>query len=172
MITLTTVTFAISPVTASSTGLEGDALISAKKEVLIAAPINQVWAVFIDIDNWSSWHPEISSAKLDGIPAQGASFRWKSSGINIHSTVNDFNPVNTISWVGDAFGANAYHQWHFQALSDNSTKVTSYEQMNGWLVWLLTGTMEKTLNESLSLWLQALKNRIEGTQAGTDRIEN
>ena len=43
-------------------------LITVTKHIEISSPVDIVWETHIDINNWSNWHPDISSSKLSGEP--------------------------------------------------------------------------------------------------------
>jgi len=130
------------------------------RTILINAPIEKVWSVFADIDHWSSWQKEIPSIKLNGPLQAGSSFDWKNKGLTIHSTLHTVDSLHKIGWSGTAFGSFAIHNWTFTR-KGNYTEVAVEESMEGWLVWLLTGTFQTALDDSLTGWLAALKTTAE-----------
>jgi hypothetical protein len=71
---------------------------------------------------------------------------------------NDY--LHKIGWSGKAFGSFAIHNWMFTP-QGNGTLVTVEESMEGWLVWLLKGTFQTGLDNSLTSWLAALKTEAE-----------
>lgn len=136
-------------------------LISSSKNVTINAPIDTVWKIQTDINNWKKWHSDITESDLNGGLKVGSVFLWESSGFDITSKVTGIEKHKKIEWVGYAFGAHVKHDWLFKKITPTKTLVTTNESMNGWLVSLFTGTMEEKLNTSLEKWLQQLKMESE-----------
>jgi len=66
-----------------------------------------------------------------------------------------------LGWKGVGFGATAIHLWEFSTLDNGNTLVRTKESMDGWLVKLFKGMMNKKLNDSLDIWLAALKAKAE-----------
>jgi uncharacterized protein YndB with AHSA1/START domain len=137
--------------------------LSATKHVLIQASPQVVWQVHTDINAWSRWNRSISTARMAGRLAPGASFEWKSGGLAIVSTVQELEPIHRISWTGKALGTTARHSWTLQP-QDGGTLVTTEESMSGWLVSILRVLAPAFLDKSLDSWLHDLENRAEATQ--------
>ncbi len=141
--------------------IDNDAALITSKEVEIHAPISAVWKIHADINAWKNWHPDISSAVLKGDLAAGSTFEWKSDGYKLNSTIIEAEENNILAWKGAGFGASAIHVWEFSALDNGNTLVRTKESMDGWLVKIFKGMMNKKLNSSLDTWLSALKSRAE-----------
>jgi uncharacterized protein YndB with AHSA1/START domain len=130
---------------------------SARHETIIHAPLELVWSLIADIERWSKWNPSVTQAKLNGPFAPGTTFDWKSNGFSIHSTLQQIVPKTRIAWTGKAFGTSAIHVWNFASLGDR-VHVETEESFNGWLVKMMPGSMQKTLDTALIAWLEHLKN--------------
>ena len=141
--------------------INNDAVLTTSKEVEIHAPISVVWKIHADINAWKNWHPDISSAVLKGNLAAGSTFEWKSDGYKLNSTIIEAEENNILAWKGEGFGASAIHVWEFSALDNGNTLVRTKESMDGWLVKIFKGMMNKKLNSSLDTWLSALKSQAE-----------
>lgn len=124
--------------------------------ITIDAPADRVWQLLTQIDNWPRWNSAVDSAALSGPLAPGSVFVWKSRGFQVTSTLQDVEPRHRLTWTGVAFGTRAFHSWDIRE-ADGHVVVSTFETLDGWLPWLLTGTMQKTLDETLPAWLQALK---------------
>lgn len=135
----------------------------AKKETVINAPVNHVWKVQSDIDNWPKWQKEVSYAKLQGKLAKNTKFQWKAMGMNITSKLQEVVENKTIGWTGKSFGMDAVHFWNFEK-QGNKTKVTTEESLSGWLPKLLKTFKPDFLEQSLSKALFTLKNQAEKTK--------
>jgi len=134
---------------------------AATHELLINAPAQRVWNLVAEIDRWPSWNPAIKSAKLHGAFKVGTPFTWKSGGISIVSTLQEIDPASKLVWTGKAMGTRVIHVWDFQK-TPAGVLVRTSESFEGWLVSLMRKTMQRTLDESLVAWLNALKLRAEG----------
>lgn len=137
-----------------------NAPLAARKDILINAPIDKVWAIQTDFARWPEWQKDITSITLDGPLAVGTVFRWKASGLNITSTIQEFEPRQRIGWTGDSLGMHAVHRWLFEAVGE-STRVTTEESLTGWLARLLKLVDAKFLDKSLEKSLATLKARAE-----------
>ncbi|MBB6272477.1 putative membrane protein [Pedobacter cryoconitis] len=133
-----------------------DAPVINQLQITIDAPVETVWKVFADVDNWSQWQKEIPESKINGPFKTGASFDWKTHGLTIHSTFHTVNTNSEIGWSGPALGSFAIHNWHF-IRQGNHTVVKVEESMEGWLVWLLKDNFQTVNRGSLIYWLNALK---------------
>ena len=57
-----------------------DAPVITKKSVVINAPIEKVWTIFTEVNNWDTWQKEIVDPKINGVFKPGTTFNWKSNG--------------------------------------------------------------------------------------------
>ena len=140
--------------------IKEDAPAISRDAIFIVAPVDTVWAVLTNIDLWPKWQPEISHAKLEGPLAPGSSFRWRSSGLPISSTIRILEAPTRIGWTGSALGIQAVHIWTL-APQQGRVSVRIEESFDGWPVWLLRGWMQRTLDRSNRAWLESLKRRAE-----------
>lgn len=134
--------------------------LAARKEILIAAPVEKVWRIQSAIERWPEWQPDVSSVRLEGALTPGTVFRWKAKGLTITSTLQEVEPPRRISWTGVAPGMQAIHIWLFEP-QDNFTRVVTEESLSGWLTHLLKLFDRAFLEKSLEASLQTLKARVE-----------
>ncbi len=132
----------------------------AKHQLLIQAPIENIWQILTDINDWKSWNPNVSKSELHGKLAPDLTFRWKSGGITITSIIKEVEPYQRISWTGKAIGTQAIHIWTLEA-QEQGVLVETSESFNGWLVRLFKGSMQKMLDAALESWLEHLKRKAE-----------
>lgn len=137
-----------------------NAPVLTKKKIVINAPIEKVWKIFSDVDNWNAWQKEIVSPKLNGAFKAGIRFNWKSNGLTITSTLQTVEVNKMVGWSGPAFGAFAIHTWYFTQ-QDGQTIISVEESMEGWLVKLLKRKFQSSLDTSIEYWLNALKTEAE-----------
>ncbi|MCF6404666.1 SRPBCC family protein [Chitinophaga filiformis] len=140
--------------------IHADAPVITRKSIVINAPVEKVWKIFTDVNNWDTWQNEIVSPALNGQFEEGATFDWKSNGLTIHSTLNNVQANREVSWSGPAFGAFAIHRWRFSTQNGHTT-IQVEESMEGWLVQLLPGKFQSGLDTSIEHWLAYLKAAAE-----------
>lgn len=141
--------------------IDYDAPLHARKEILIAAPIEKVWSDITGIDQWLEWQPDVTSSRLAGDLAVGTYFYWKAKGLTIVSKIAVLEPMNSIGWTGRSMGMQAVHIWTFTDRAD-STFVTTEESLSGWFPRLLKFFDLQFLEKSLDNSLQVLRRRAEG----------
>lgn len=143
--------------------IDTNAPLFAKKVGIINAPINHVWKIQSDINNWPDWQKEVSYAKLQGKLTKGTIFIWKAMGMKITSRLEEVDNYKTIGWTGKSFGMNAIHIWKFEQ-QGIKTKVKTEESLSGWLPIIIKSFQPNFLDQSLTKALQTLKTHAEKTK--------
>lgn len=136
--------------------IDTNAPVFARKEIVIHAPVEKVWELQTDIENWKRWQPDITAAKLEGALEAGTIFRWKAKGLNIVSTLHTVIPLKQIGWTGLSLGMFAIHNWMFEARG-KTTLVVTEESLSGWLTRLMILLDPRFLEKSLETSLNNLK---------------
>ena len=80
----------------------------AHHEILIDAPLGDVWGLHADVNAWTSWQTDISESHIDGVMEPGNSFDWTSYNFPVRSTVYDMDDRERILWGGTAGGITEY----------------------------------------------------------------
>jgi hypothetical protein len=137
-----------------------EAPVRAQHQITINAASETIWQVLTDINQWSTWNPNISEAQLEGALKPGSTFRWKSGGTAILSKLQEVEPQHRMSWTGQVIGTRAIHTWMLEPQGE-SVVVRTEESFEGWLVLLTKGMMQRMLDKSLQVWLECLKQRAE-----------
>ena len=140
--------------------INANAPVKTRKTIVIHAPAGKVWAVFTNVNRWTQWQKDITSALLTAPFQTGSVIEWKTNGFSIHSELQTVEPLKKIGWAGKAFGSYAIHVWTFEE-RDGATTVTVEESMEGWLVSLSRGYVQRNLHTATEYWLQALKQECE-----------
>ncbi len=72
-----------------------------------------VWAKLIVAQNWPSFYGNSANVKVEngGDLRPGVAFRWRTFGINLRSTIEEFVPTERIAWLAIGPGIVAYHAW-------------------------------------------------------------
>jgi len=132
----------------------------AEHLIFIQASPADIWEIITNVNSWQQWNSFVTKSHLDRDFQVGAAFKWRSGGIKIASAVTEIIPHKKIVWRGSAIGTKAVHVWEFEA-KDTGTMVKTAETFDGWLVRLMKGAFQKTLDQALRTWLQDLKREAE-----------
>jgi uncharacterized protein YndB with AHSA1/START domain len=136
-----------------------------RDEILIDAPAETIWSIQTDVARWPSWQPDVDSAEAEGPLAVGSVFRWQTAGLDITSTVEEFDPPRRIAWGGPAQGIVAVHVWMLEP-QDDGVLVRTEESWEGEPVDAQPEALQGALDASLRAWLENLKRAAE---SGTSR---
>jgi uncharacterized protein YndB with AHSA1/START domain len=128
----------------------------AKEEIIINSPMENVFNILSDINNWPAWQSSVTKAQLNGSMEPGAKFKWKAGGLKINSKVHTVNPNSEIGWTGRIWWIKAVHNWTLTE-NNNETKVIVKESLKG----LGSSMMQKSLTEGMRKNLLELKNKAE-----------
>ena len=137
-----------------------DAPVITRDEILISAPIQTIWDIQTDVAGWPSWQPDVDSAETDGPLMVGSVFRWQTAGLDITSTVEEYDDPRRIVWGGPAQGIVAVHVWTLEEQADG-VLVRTAESWEGDPVTAQRETLQSGLDDSLRNWLQNLKHTAE-----------
>ncbi|HZX08490.1 SRPBCC family protein [Kribbella sp.] len=140
--------------------IDESAPVIVRLSTVIDAPLERVWQLHTDIDSWAEWNDDVDEAKLDGPVEPGTSFRWKTHGLDITSTIRELVPGARLVWGGPANGIDGVHVWTFESNGDQVT-VHTEESWSGAPVEAAADELGRALHASLTTWLAALKSRAE-----------
>lgn len=128
----------------------------SKEEIIINSPIENVFKILSDINNWPSWQSNVTKAQINGSVKPGVEFTWKAGGLKIFSKLHTVNANSEIGWTGRIWWIKAVHNWYLSN-ENNKTKVIVKESLNG----LGSSLMQKSLIEGMKKNLLELKNKAE-----------
>jgi len=150
--------------TADPTGIDLRAPVVARHHTDIAAPLDVVWQLHMDINAWPTWQRDITVARADGPFAPGASFAWETSGLQIASRIYRVDDAGDDErrtlWGGPAHGIVGLHAWTFIAVP-GGVRVFTEESWSGAPVEADAATLQTALDASLVAWLRHLKAAAE-----------
>jgi len=130
----------------------------SKEEIIINSPVENVFKILSDINNWPAWQSAVTKAKIDSPIEPGVTFKWEAGGLKINSELHTVNPYSEIGWTGRIWWIKAVHNW---SLSNdaNGTKVIVEESLKGFG----SSIMQKSLIEGMRKNLLELKNKAENS---------
>lgn len=136
--------------------------IHVRNELGMDVPADRVWAWLIRAPLWPSWYPNSDNVELAGESttdlAAGLRFRWKTFGVTIDSTVEEFVPGARIAWSAQALGIDVYHAWLIRETAEGCHVVTE-ETQHGSLARLSNFLMPKRMYRFHQIWLEGLQRQ-------------
>ncbi|MFE9047835.1 SRPBCC family protein [Streptomyces rubiginosohelvolus] len=164
------------PLTCQGKGVDVKALVRARTETVIDAPLSTVWKLQTDVERWPSWQTHVTSMdRLDHGPFRpGAAFRWTTpvppnpatpaTSLDITSTVRQVERGSCIRWTGPAVGEGLHidgvHVWSFQKVR-GGVLVRTEETHTGEQVEANVPYATEILKQGLEAWLGELKAAAE-----------
>jgi uncharacterized protein YndB with AHSA1/START domain len=140
--------------------IDESAPVIVRLSTVVDAPLERVWALHTGIDAWAEWNADVDRAELDGPLLPGSSFRWRTHGLDITSTIREVVPGRRVVWGGPAGGIEGVHVWTFEQVGEQVT-VHTEESWSGAPVDAAAEQLGEALHQSLTAWLACLKSRAE-----------
>lgn len=135
------------------------AAIFVSNELSMSAPAERIWAWLVRAELWPSWYPNARNVRIEQGPrpdlALGTRFRWRTFGVTIESTVEEFAPRERIAWSARGLGVRAYHGWLIEKTAAGCHVVTE-ETQNGILARLGGLLMPNRMHRYHQIWLEQL----------------
>jgi uncharacterized protein YndB with AHSA1/START domain len=142
------------------TGVDRDAPVIAVHEIDIAAPLETVWRLHVEVNTWPRWQTEITAAHIEGALEPGASFDWTSyMGSVSTSTVYDVAEQARVLG-GTSGGITGVYEWLFSE-TPGGVHVKTTESFAGEPVEADAAGMQALLDASLVAWLAHVKTAAE-----------
>jgi|WetSurMetagenome_2_1015567.scaffolds.fasta_scaffold00229_9 uncharacterized membrane protein len=149
--------------TAMNIPINRKAPVKSNGTIEISAPVDTVWRILTEIEDWPQWQKNVTESKPDGRIGEGASFKWKAGGVSFVSKIHTMKPKTMFGWTGRTFGADAIHNWTFENVN-GATKVFVEESLQGALPVLLKGYFQKSLDAGVQANLKELKFAAESKE--------
>ena len=132
--------------------------IQAARSVQIAAPLNKVSGILIEVSDWERWYPYLEQATLEGPFAAETKLTY---GKLIKHKLRIARVVDgkLVMLYGTMAGYKGITRWDVKAISGRQTQVSFTESSSGFLIGTLYSNNK--LSEHLKQWLDALKAEAE-----------
>jgi len=142
------------------TEIDSGAPVLAHHEIEIQATLDKVRRLHTDVNAWTRWQSDITTASLQGAFEVGNSFSWSSYGLAVTSTIYDITDRLRILWGGTGAGITGIHEW-LLAETPDGVHVTTNESFAGQPVEADVTNMQSLLDASLVSWLDHMKEAAE-----------
>lgn len=144
-----------------------DAIVRVRREIVVPAAAEEVWALLANVGGWPRWLPIVGFSAISEAPEPGTVFQWKINGIHTVSRMEIVEPGRRIGWSNSGFGTHGGHLWTLSEVAGEAgpvqTRVESIEVLNGWVTWLMRRTIRRTLEHSADLWMESLGGRLSSS---------
>ena len=145
------------------TDIDRTAPVIVHHQIDINAPLETIWRLQTNVNNWPSWQTDITAARLDGPFEPGSSFTWTTNGyFTVTSTIYAVAERARTLWGGPAQGVMGIHEWVYTQ-TPTGTHVATQESFSGQPVEADPTGLQSTLDKSLTAWLSHLKATAEST---------
>lgn len=135
--------------------------VHVRNELAIAAAPAAVWAVLIEAAAWPNFYANAHDVQIEGggqVLFDGARFRWRTFGVRLESTVEEFAPPARIAWTARAPGVLAYHAWLIVPTAEGCRVITE-ETQQGWLARAGKLLSPRRMGAWHQRWLEGLAAR-------------
>jgi hypothetical protein len=135
-----------------------------RTEIDIEAPPEQVWAHLVDLPDWASWNPFITSADGTAQVGQRLALRMEPPGgraITIRPTVTEVSPGRAFEWLGHLGVPGIFDGRHRFELSGSGsgTHLVQREWFRGVLVRPLRRSLDGGTRAGFEAMNAALRRR-------------
>jgi hypothetical protein len=136
-------------------------------------PTAKLWAVLEDVDQWSRWSKPIHERarwlekRTFEFGARFEQVRHKGFPIGRQvtvETVREVNPGSSVAWWGGEGGLTSCRIWLFETQPDGSTRVSSTEVYQSFLVMIAKPVLRKRWNRLNKLSVDGLIERAKRAQ--------
>ncbi|MET8347784.1 SRPBCC family protein [Streptomyces microflavus] len=162
--------------TCQGKGVDSKAVVRARAETVVDAPLSTIWKLQTDVERWPAWQAHVTSAdRLNHGPFRpGSAFRWTTpvppnpvtpaTSLDITSTVKQLKTGSCIRWTGPATGEGLHidgvHVWSFTKVR-GGVLVRTEETHTGEQVEANVPFATGILQQGLDAWLVELKTAAE-----------
>ena len=133
-------------------------------DVTIDASVDEVWAVYSDVERWPTWTGSVTSVELLDGPALGPTARARIKQPRFPTlvwSVTELTPATSWSWTTHSPGATTVATHLLEPLANGRTRVTQTIDQRGFL-GVIVGRLTKGLTRRyLTMEAAGLKQRVE-----------
>jgi hypothetical protein len=115
-----------------------------------------IWKIWIDINNWSSWHGDLDYCKLEGDFKVGNHFMLKPKGVPaVKIVLTEINEGQSFTDCTKFLGAKMYDT-HSMEVKDGGVLLSNKLVVTGLLKWLWIKLVAKNVADTVSDEMDAL----------------
>ena len=133
----------------------------------MAAPVDRVWAVTVDVERWPEWTPTVEHAERldDGAFRVGSTARLRQPRLpEAEWRVTALAPGRSFTWENRARGSRTAATHELAATKDGGTAVTLRVELSGLPAWLMWPLIRSTVRRYVEEEAEGLKARCEAAE--------
>ncbi|WP_094226593.1 SRPBCC domain-containing protein [Methanolobus psychrotolerans] len=136
-------------------------------DIIIEAPINEVWDLLTDFDRFEIWNPFITSIKGKLEPGSKLDVHMQPTGMkgtNLNPVITKVEPVNEYRWTGHLWFKGIFdgeHVFRLEELENNRTRLIQCERFRGILAPLILYFIGEKTREGFENMNASLKKECE-----------
>jgi uncharacterized protein YndB with AHSA1/START domain len=135
--------------------------VSVEFSTEVQASAEKLWVILTDVEVWPDWQgTTFIKLTKPGSVVEGSAFIATLGGMKWNLVMTKAERPHKIIWAAKRFGLNAIHEWEFKEEA-GKTRVTTRENMTGWLLFLTYPIARKRLAAAEEKWLDDLKTAAE-----------
>ncbi|GAB4239352.1 MAG: hypothetical protein Tsb0034_15370 [Ekhidna sp.] len=135
-----------------------NASIKDQHSIVINAPIDKVWDILIDLQNWKEWNSDVKKMDVEGPIKAGTKFNWTIGRLKAQSQIQLIDKPQTLAWTEKSSWVKRIYVWSLEQ-DENQTLVTLSSSLQG-VFTVLVERHSKVYDELLN-WLESLKKKSE-----------
>ncbi|MDK2831193.1 MAG: hypothetical protein PWQ51_2142 [Methanolobus sp.] len=136
-------------------------------DIVIEAPINEVWDLLTDFDNFETWNPFIT--KIKGKLELGSKLEVHlhppgTKGIDMSPVITKVEPFNEFRWIGNLWVKGIFdgeHAFRLEELENGRTRLIQCERFKGILAPLILYVLGEKTRAGFEKMNSSLKNECE-----------
>jgi len=135
--------------------------VHVRNEIELSVRPDRAWTWLVRAKLWPTWYSNSSRVEIAGGVRDlyaGARFRWRTFGVNLSSTVEEFVPPCRLAWAARGIGVDVYHAWLITP-SEHGCHVLTEESQYGLLARLDHALRPMRMSRGHQMWLEALRDR-------------
>jgi len=138
-----------------------------KKEIIINAPVNKVWKIFLELEKWAEWSDYIYKAYWT------SKDKWKVNSTFVQIVKGPFQqkqvskprilkviPNKQVTWIGTRALIKGKHTFTFEK-ANKKTKIRNIETFHGILAPFIFPFIKKSFELYFEQFLLELKYKVE-----------
>jgi hypothetical protein len=136
-------------------------------DIVIDTPINEVWDILTDFDNFETWNPFIT--KVEGKFELSSKLEVHmqlpgTKGMEMSPVITKIEPVKEFRWLGNLWVKGIFdgeHAFRLEELENNRTRLIQCERFKGILAPLILHLIGEKTRGSFEKMNISLKNQCE-----------
>lgn len=109
-------------------------IVVAEASLIVDAPVEAVWSLWMDVEARPRWHPRLQWARLDGPAVLGAQGAWKPAGtrpVDVVVTAIEAPRRLVLRGTHGLPVARGHYEHELESLSDDHSRVTHRLRLTG-----------------------------------------